>query len=97
MPSQSEIRQQITNKIVAALENNVLPWRRPWRQSKNTGRPANVVSKRAYTGINPLLIQLSAMEHGFQSRWWATYRHWRELGYQVKKRPATHTITLESE
>ena len=87
MPSQNEIRQQITNRIIEALEQGVLPWRRPWRQSKNTGRPANVVSKRAYTGINPLLLELSSMEKGFQSRWWATFNQWRQLGCCVMKRP----------
>ena len=60
MPSQSEIRQQITAKIISALENNILPWRRPWKTSKNTGRPANVVSKRAYSGINPMLWNWAA-------------------------------------
>ena len=39
-----------------------MPWRRPWSVSKNTGRPANVASKRAYNGINPLLLELDAMK-----------------------------------
>ena len=88
MPSQKEIREEITQRIVAALESGVSPWRRPWRTSSNAGRPANVVSKRPYTGINPLLLTIAAMQHGFQSRWWATYHQWGALGCQVKKRPA---------
>ena len=87
MPTQNEIRTQITNKLIAALENNVLPWRRPWQQSKNTGRPANVTSKRPYSGINPLLLELDSMKKGFNSRWWATFNQWRELGCSVMKRP----------
>ena len=63
-----------------------MPWRRPWTTSKNTGRPANVVSKRAYTGINPLLLELDAMK-GFSSRYWATFNQWRQLGCGVMKRP----------
>ena len=88
MATQTEIRKQITNKIIEALEQGVMPWRRPWRQSKNTGRPANVVSKRNYSGINPLLLELSGMEKQFHSRFWGTYRQWQSLGCCVQKRPA---------
>lgn len=85
--NQNEIRKQITDKLIAALESNIMPWRRPWTQSKNTGRPANVTSKRPYSGINPLLLELDSMKKGFHSRWWATYQQWKELGCCVQKRP----------
>jgi len=85
--TQNEIRQQITDKLIAALENNVMPWRRPWSRSENTGRPANVTSKRPYSGINPLLLELDSMKKGFHSRWWATFQQWKELGCCVMKRP----------
>lgn len=87
MPSQKQIREEITKRIVTAIESGVMPWRRPWRVSPNAGRPANVVSKRPYTGVNPLLLEIAAMQHGFTSRWWATYRQWHQLGCQVMKRP----------
>jgi antirestriction protein ArdC len=88
MPSPSEIRQQITQKIVEALEENTIPWRRPWMISKNAGRPSNVMSRRAYNGINILLLDLHRMKHDLRSRWFGTYRQWQALGAQVKKRPA---------
>jgi len=88
MPSQTELRKTITQKIIAALEGNILPWRKPWISSENTGRAANVATKRPYSGINPLLLELHAMEQGFQSRWWGTYLHWKQAGCQVKMRPA---------
>ena len=57
MPSQQEIRQQITSTIVESLKTgNLPPWRQPWRCSKNAGAPANVVTKRGYSGVNPLLL-----------------------------------------
>lgn len=87
MPSQQQIREEITKRIVTAIESGVMPWRRPWRTSKNSGRPANVSSKRPYTGVNPLLLEIAAMQHGFQSRWWGTYQCWRQMGCCVKKRP----------
>jgi antirestriction protein ArdC len=88
MQSQTQIRQQITQQIIAALEQDLVPWRRPWSVSKNVGRPANVLSRRAYSGINPLLLELHALEHGFQSRWWGTFHQWKQLGGTVQKRPS---------
>ncbi len=88
MPTQNEIRQQITEKLIQALENGVMPWRKPWTTSKNTGRPANAISKRNYNGINPLLLELDALKKGFASRYWATFRQWQSLGCSVMKRPA---------
>jgi len=87
MPSQKQIREEITKRIVEALEKGVKPWRRPWSISKNSGRPANVVSRRPYSGINPILLQLHSLRFGFRSRWWGTFHQWSELGCFVKRRP----------
>src|ERR1700677_3853426 len=87
MSTQTEIRQQITEKIVAALKAGTAPWRRPWTSFTNTGNPANVVSKRSYTGVNTLLLYLVGLERGFTSRWWGTFRQWQELGFRIKARP----------
>jgi antirestriction protein ArdC len=88
MTNPLELRQKITDQIVKALEGDLIPWRRPWSLSLNAGRPANAISKKAYTGINPLLLQLHAMHHGFTSKWWATFDQITELGGSVRKRPA---------
>ena len=88
MPNQTELRKQITAKIIAALEQDILPWRKPWVCAANTGRPSNVATKRAYSGINPLLLELHAAEQGFRSKWWGTYLQWQQAGCQVMKRPA---------
>ena len=88
MPSQTELRKQITQRIIAALEGNILPWRKSWVSAGNTGRPSNVATKRPYSGINPLLLELHAGEQGFRSRWWGTYLQWQQAGCQVIRRPA---------
>lgn len=83
-----EFRESITNSIVAAVESGGLPpWRIPWRSSKNTGSPVNVISKNAYSGVNPLLLQIAAQRHGLQSRFWGTYQQWKQLGGNVMRRP----------
>src|SRR5476651_2097581 len=87
MATQMEIRESITNKIVEALKKGTAPWRRPWSDMANTGSPANAVSKRPYSGVNPLILELISLERGFQSRWWATFRQWQGLGFRIKRRP----------
>ena len=37
MPSQTELRKQITAKIIAALEGNILPWRKSWVSVRKHG------------------------------------------------------------
>ena len=87
MPSNSDLRQQTTASIIDAIENkNLLPWRRPWASGKDSGRHRNVLG-RAYSGINPLLLEIHADKHGLTSRTWGTYNQWASLGLQVKKRP----------
>jgi antirestriction protein ArdC len=88
MATQAEIREQITNRIVDALKAGTAPWRRPWSTLENTGSPANVVSKRSYSGVNALILPLVASEQGWSSRWWGTFRQWQELGLRVKARPS---------
>ena len=87
MPSQSEIQENITARIIEGLQNGIVPWKKPWRNDPNCGSPANVVSRRNYSGINPILLDLAAQANGFTSRFWATYPQWQQLGGQVKKRP----------
>lgn len=89
MASQAQLRQKITASIVAALESgNLPPWRQPWRADKNAGFPANVVTKKPYRGINPILLDVAANRHNLTSKWWATFNQWKALGGSVKRRPA---------
>ena len=87
MPSQTQIRDEVTAKIITALESNLLPWRRPWRSGSQPGRHSNAVSRRPYQGVNPLLLELHALNLGLVSRWWGTFAQWHGLGCRVKRRP----------
>ena len=89
MANNSQIRTEITNRIVTALESGDLPpWRQPWNNDKNAGFPKNIVSRRSYSGVNPLLLTVASDRHEFQSRWWATFKQWDELGGKVMRRPS---------
>jgi len=87
MPSQNDIRQNVTTQLLEALESGVTPWRRPWASDKNAGQSANVVSGKPYRGVNPLLLDMAMMKHNLQSRYWGTFQQWKQLGATVKPRP----------
>src|SRR5438552_4469785 len=82
----NDLRQQVNQKLIAALSQNILPWRRPWFSCVG-GRHRNLQSQRAYSGVNPLLLELHNMKHGLASNQWATFKQWQALGCSVKKRP----------
>jgi antirestriction protein ArdC len=81
----NDLRKQITAQIIEDLESdNLPPWRKPWIDDPAAGFPTNALTHRHYTGINPLLLDLNGMRQGFQSRFWAKFRQWKELGGGVK-------------
>jgi len=82
-----ELRESVNVKLIEALSNNILPWRRPWSGGKG-GRHRNFATNRAYSGVNPLLLEMHCLKHGLASNRWATYRQWESIGCHVKKRPA---------
>ena len=86
MSKQSEIREQVTTKIIAALEQDLLPWRQMW-SGANFGSHRNALTGKPYRGVNILLLGLHAAEHGFQSNAWATFNQWKQMGCCVNRRP----------
>lgn len=75
----ANIYQRITNTILDALQQGVIPWRRPWR-----GRgflPCNAVTKRPYHGVNLLLLSLLP----FSDHRWLTLRQANQLGGKVRR------------
>lgn len=46
-----DIYQEITDRIIAALESGTAPWLKPWNNPEgNLGLPCNAVSGRFYQG-----------------------------------------------
>jgi antirestriction protein ArdC len=68
----------VTEKIISLLEQDIVPWRRPWTGS---GVPRNVVSKKPYRGINHFLLSASK----YVQPYWLTIRQANELGGHVHK------------
>jgi len=80
--------QEVTDRVVAALEAGTLPWRRPWvpgRRTATPGMPCNAVSGRMYRGVNAVLLAMTQFAHASDDPRWMTYRHASERGYQVRR------------
>ena len=55
--------QEVTDRIIAALEAGTPPWRRPWDPDKAGGpaMPRNAATGHRYRGINVLTLGMSAL------------------------------------
>lgn len=83
----ADLYQQVTDKIVAALEKGTAPWRKPWRTAQKrtgSGLPANATTGKAYSGVNIPLLWMAAEERGFSSDRWLTFRQAQLAGGHVR-------------
>jgi antirestriction protein ArdC len=87
----NKVYEEVAQKFIEQLEKGVVPWRKPW--SGSGVLPHNYYSQRPYRGINPLILGMAAMEKGYQSPAWTTYKAAFQRGAQVRKgEKATHVI-----
>ena len=75
-------RQEVTDSIIAMLENGVAPWQKPW---KGAAMPFNPTTERPYRGGNTLYLMATALSRGYEDPRWMTYKQAAEQGWQVKK------------
>lgn len=81
-----DMYQEVTNQMIEALENGVKPWVCPWKTSGGFGGlPVNYQSKKAYSGINILLLWFAASKLGFASHYWLTFKQALDVGANVRK------------
>lgn len=78
----------ITDKIIAELEQGIVPWVQPWTRGKQLfplGLPVNGLTRRSYSGINILLLWSALEYHGFASPYWVTFKQCIAMGGCVCK------------
>ncbi len=75
------VYRKITDEIIRKLEEGVVPWRKPWGENDDGQGPRNLVSKRAYRGINTFLLSCQA----WSSSWWMTYKQAKDGGGNVRR------------
>ena len=90
----NELYDKIASRIVAQMEDGVLPWHRPWSVNPNA-RVSKPLRENAvpYRGINVLILWGAAIDAGYASPFWMTYRQAQSIGAQVRKgERATHIV-----
>ncbi len=75
-----DVYSVITDRILAHLENGVIPWQKPWRAGEAFW-PKNMVSGKRYNGINAFLLAMT----DFKSPFFLTFKQARDLGGTIKK------------
>ena len=78
MKEKFDIYELVNKRIIEMLEAGTVPWHQPWRGGEP---PANLISKKPYRGINPLLLGCQA----FTSRYWLTFNQAKGIGGMVRK------------
>ena len=74
------IYQTVTDRIIAQLEQGVIPWRKTWRGSE----PINYVSRKQYRGINLMLLPYGGE--------YLTFLQAKDAGGHIKKGEKSHMI-----
>ncbi|WP_375207687.1 ArdC family protein [Hyphococcus sp.] len=79
-----DVAQEITDRIIAAIEAGAPPWKRPWKSAFGSLRPLRN-NGAPYKGVNILILWDRAGEKGFENPRWMTFRQAMALGGHVKK------------
>ncbi|MDA8152019.1 MAG: zincin-like metallopeptidase domain-containing protein, partial [Acidithiobacillus sp.] len=84
-----DVRQEVTDRIITAVEENTAPWQRPYDGGPRSG-PINAVTGKEYNGGNRMLLATVAPTGDPR---WVTYKQAAEQDWQVKK--GEHGIPIE--
>src|SRR5437868_932117 len=82
-----DVYARVTDKIIKDLERGVAPWVKPWSGGEAAGKIMRPLRSNGipYTGINILLLWAAAIENGFESPSWITFKQAQALGAHVRK------------
>lgn len=81
-----DIYTQVTDRIIAQLEQGIVPWRSPY--FSKVGLPRNFTSGRSYQGINVFLLGTLR----FTSPYFLTFLQAKDLGGHVRKGEKGHLV-----
>jgi antirestriction protein ArdC len=89
------IYQEITDSIIAELEKGATPWVKPWSAPMSADK--NIVSGKAYRGINRFITAMVSGIKGYDVPAWASLKQWDDLGARVKKNEKATKIVYWSQ
>ena len=83
-----DLYRRITDTILAQLEQGRVPWVQPWSTLPGCAAvtmPRNAVTRRAYSGINVMLLWAGGSAAGYPTQRWLTFRQALSLGGCVRR------------
>lgn len=69
------VYELVTNRIIEQLENNIVPWEKPW--SGTIDGAFNRVSKKPYSILNQMLLKYDNE--------YASFKQWKDLDGHIRK------------
>src|ERR1022692_1287968 len=57
--TRTDVYQEVTDKMIKALEAGVTPWQKPWTSA---GRPKSLSTGKPYRGVNVFLLSLEHVD-----------------------------------
>lgn len=84
----NDVFQQITDSIIAQMEDGVLPWTQPWREGASAVGSATMphnIRGRPYRGANAFWLDLIGKSRGYARPVWLTFNQAKEAGGSVRK------------
>ena len=76
-----QYKEDMTNKIIKALERGTAPWQKPWSDNL----PINAVTDNYYHGINSIILAVKGNELSEnQAPRWATRNQAESQGWSIK-------------
>ena len=84
--SRADLYSRVTERVIADLEKGVRPWLKPWSAGNGAGRVG--LPRRhngvPYRGINVLVLWGEALDKGYGSTIWMTFKQALTLGGHVR-------------
>ena len=90
----TDLYNKVTDQIIAALEQGVRPWMKPWSAEHAAGRITRPLRANGipYQGINVLVLWSDAVVKGYSAPIWMTFRQALELNAHVRKGERGSTV-----
>jgi antirestriction protein ArdC len=85
-PAKQSVYEIVTEQVIKQLESGVAPWRKPW----SAELPCNLVSGKAYRGLNTFLLG----SQGYASKYWLTFNQANKLGGHIRKGEHSSLVTF---
>jgi antirestriction protein ArdC len=87
-----DVYEIVNSRIIEALEQGVVPWRKPWAVKGEAGIPVNAHTEKQYNGFNIWNLQIIALLEGYTTNKWMTRRQAGQHGGSVKKGEKYHPV-----